>query len=297
MERREHYDPEDIESLLQERGFDELLDEERAYVLRHLSGRDEYEAMRALLFQVRDDERTHPPLQADPLVKSAVMAAFRAQQRPQWSIWLNSVGALLWPKELSALWRPALALATIALFVVVGVQVTKDGAITSEQGPLAELKEPSKPATDQAASTVNADERLNTTTSGSTSDQEQKVVVVQQHQEEAASAAEAPAPPMMDEAPVAEALADDIQERTAASGDIFKKTESATSVAPTSILEAEPSHIVTDAELARNMSTANATGAVSRTVAAKEKYHVGIVSTGAAMSDSPELLALLNTGW
>ena len=37
MERREHYDPEDIESLLQERGFDELLEEERAYVLRHLT--------------------------------------------------------------------------------------------------------------------------------------------------------------------------------------------------------------------------------------------------------------------
>ena len=48
MERRELYDPEDIESLLQERGYDELLEEERAFVLRHLSGREEYEAMRTL---------------------------------------------------------------------------------------------------------------------------------------------------------------------------------------------------------------------------------------------------------
>ena len=52
MERRELYEPEDIEQLLIERPYDELLEMERAFVLRHLSGRDEYEAMvRAL-----DDE-------------------------------------------------------------------------------------------------------------------------------------------------------------------------------------------------------------------------------------------------
>ncbi|MBK6832337.1 MAG: hypothetical protein IPG92_17090 [Flavobacteriales bacterium] len=99
MERREHYDPEDIESLLQERGFDELLEEERAYVLRHLTGREEYEAMRALLYQVRDDERMHPPIQADADVKNAVMAAFRAQQQPQWRIWLNSLGTCYGPRK------------------------------------------------------------------------------------------------------------------------------------------------------------------------------------------------------
>ena len=45
MEPRELYDPEDIEQLLIERAFDELLEEERAFVLRHLSDRTEATAL------------------------------------------------------------------------------------------------------------------------------------------------------------------------------------------------------------------------------------------------------------
>ena len=77
MELREHYDPEDIENLLQERGFDELLEEERAYVLRHLTGREEYETMRALLNQVRDDGRTRDLISVDDGVRTNVLAALR----------------------------------------------------------------------------------------------------------------------------------------------------------------------------------------------------------------------------
>ena len=112
MERRERYDPEDIESLLSERSFDELLEEERAYVLRHLTDRNEYETMRGLLLHMRTSDREQEPLVAPDSVRSNVINAFRAQQRPKWQIWLNSVGPLLWPKEMSALWRPALAFAS-----------------------------------------------------------------------------------------------------------------------------------------------------------------------------------------
>ena len=42
MERREQYDPDDIEALLMERPFHDLLPEERAFVPRHLSARDAY---------------------------------------------------------------------------------------------------------------------------------------------------------------------------------------------------------------------------------------------------------------
>ena len=45
MERTERYDPEDLEQLMLERSFDELLGEERAFALRHLQGRAEYEQM------------------------------------------------------------------------------------------------------------------------------------------------------------------------------------------------------------------------------------------------------------
>ncbi len=123
MERRELYDPEDIESLLSERSFDELLEEERAYVLRHLSGREEYEAMRSLLLDLRDTERDAEPLEPDADVRDRVLQVFRDQQQPRWRVWLNSVGPMVMPRDLTNLWRPALAFGTLALLVVVGIWV------------------------------------------------------------------------------------------------------------------------------------------------------------------------------
>ena len=79
MERPERYDPEDLEHLMLERGFDELLEEERAYALRHLEGRAEYERMRALLHHVREDKRDHAPMDADPAVREP---AAQPQKRP-----------------------------------------------------------------------------------------------------------------------------------------------------------------------------------------------------------------------
>ncbi|MFN6114492.1 MAG: hypothetical protein ACK46G_12250 [Flavobacteriales bacterium] len=145
MERREQYDPEDIESLLYERSFDELLEEERAYVLRHLSGRAEYEAMRTLLLELRTNDAQAPPLEPLPSVRANVMEAFRAQRQPQWRIWLNSIGGVLVPRELPSLWRPALAFASLALLIVVAVWfIQGDGASTGSA--LAELKEQEAPA-------------------------------------------------------------------------------------------------------------------------------------------------------
>lgn len=134
----ERYQPEDIEALLNERGFDELLAEERAFVLRHLSGRAEYEAMRTLLLRTRDDSTTSRPVEADPEVRTHLVDVFRAEHRPQWRIWLNSVGAWLMPKEPAGLWRPALALGTVAA----AVWFTLNSAhLTEEARPqLAEVK-------------------------------------------------------------------------------------------------------------------------------------------------------------
>jgi len=139
MERRERYDPEDIESLLTERSFDELLEEERAYVLRHLTDKNEYETMRGLLLHMRTGDREQDPLVAPESVRSNVINAFRAQQRPKWQIWLNSVGTLIWPKEMSGMWRPALAFASLAVLITAGVLLVRNyGAHNTE---LAELKD------------------------------------------------------------------------------------------------------------------------------------------------------------
>ncbi|MFN8350647.1 MAG: hypothetical protein U0U25_04200 [Flavobacteriales bacterium] len=121
MERRELYDPEDIEQLLMERGFDELLPEERAFVLRHLDGAAEYERMRALLLNVAQDDADTDPADADPHVRAHVLEVFREQKRPQYTIWLNSVAAFLVPERPSGYWRPALALTVVAVVTTVAL--------------------------------------------------------------------------------------------------------------------------------------------------------------------------------
>ena len=140
MERRELYEPEDIEQLLIERPYDELLEMERAFVLRHLSGRAEYEAMRALLLNFHDDAARIEPINAESTVRAHVLDVFRAEQQPQWRIWLNSVHVFLVPKEASAMWRPALALGSVALvawLVVIGTRQMEQANVPQ----LAQLKE------------------------------------------------------------------------------------------------------------------------------------------------------------
>ena len=162
MERPERYDPEDLEHLMLERGFDELLEEERAYALRHLENRAEYERMRALLHHVRDDKRDHAPMDADPVVRERVLAAFRVQQRPQWRIWLNSVGGFLLPSRPSMYWRPALALGTVAVLIFASLMIW-NAMEPKENKVLAEVRQemPAPPA----KSAVQEDEVRPATTS------------------------------------------------------------------------------------------------------------------------------------
>lgn len=161
MERRELYEPEDIEQLLFERSYDDLLEEERAFVLRHLSGRAEYEAMRALLLRVHEDEGTATVPDADPVVRDRVLAAFRAEQRPQWRIWLNSIGAAFWPKNAPAFWRPALAFGSVALLVTVGVWGYRNWERQATAPAFAEVRAtPRHKAVPQAPAT-QANERAN----------------------------------------------------------------------------------------------------------------------------------------
>lgn len=147
MERAERYDPEDLERLMLEHSFDELLDEERAYALRHLENRAEYERMRALLHHVREEGRDHAPMDAGPEVRERVLAAFRVQQRPQWRIWLNCVGAFLLPSRPAQYWRPALALGTVAVLVLATL-LTWNTIGPKESKVLAEVKQglPAEPA-------------------------------------------------------------------------------------------------------------------------------------------------------
>lgn len=140
MEPTERYDPEDLEHLMLERRFDELLEEERAFALRHLTGRAEYDRMRSLLLHVREDRTEQGTLDAPPKVREHVLQAFREQQRPQWKIWLNSVGGFLLPERPAQYWRPALAFGMVAVLSSTGVEMW-NSLQHKENKVLAEVKQ------------------------------------------------------------------------------------------------------------------------------------------------------------
>lgn len=299
MDRRERYDPEDIEILMQERSFDELLEEERAYVLRHVSDRAEYEAMRSLLMHMREDARDHDPIEADPAIRANVIQAFRNEQQPQWRIWLNSVGAALFPEEAKAMWRPALALAGLALVVVVSVFVVRQAGVGSVE--LAEVRpekvsgsEQQQNAPEQAAEV----ERENAATAASTGSESKE--------DRDHSGNVAPISPMVAPQPMEAEVS--LAEKTVAAAELMEMEDQAyhsfaeepATVREEVMTESETltrSHVVTVDELSRNMSVANATGKVQ----VKERRAVAMdaipATTSTSMAENPALLELVAAGW
>jgi hypothetical protein len=301
MDRRERYDPEDIEILMQERSFDELLEEERAYVLRHVSDRAEYEAMRSLLMHMRDDARDHDPIEADPAIRANVLQAFRNEQQPQWRIWLNSVGAALFPQEAMAMWRPALALGGLALVVVLSVVLVRQFGSGPQE--LAEIR-PAKTAEQDVPPLGRAeqDEReqeLETEEPSSGISDEQEIAtdavagaVREEFKTDHHVFEDAIAEKAMPPAPTAP--------QTAARTDAMELAETPAMQREEVMTDSETltrSHVVTADELSRNMSVANATGKVQ----AKERKAVAMdaipATTSTSMAENPALLELVAAGW
>ncbi len=252
MERRELYQPEDIEQLLLERSYDELLDEERAFVLQHLNGRSEYEHMRALLLRMHvDDGRIGASLDADPGVRDHLMAVFHAQQQPRWRIWLNSSLVWLAPREAKAMWRPALAFGSLAALVLTFVLVSRSSApdlqelaqvhtMKKEHAPVpqaASAEEP-KPSAPEAPDLAGATRSSETTTATN-----EKVVVAVPEEESA-----------LERAPVATSASADVAEDLAA--DEAAAPPSASPQLEDIAVATPESHEVTKNELFSNMSTA-----------------------------------------
>lgn len=298
MDRRERYDPEDIETLMQERSFDELLEEERAYVLRHVSDRAEYEAMRGLLLHMRDTPQDHGPIEADPAIRGKVMQAFRAQQQPEWRIWLNSVGAWLMPENAFALWRPALAFATLAL--VIGSAVLLMQQVPEPAAELAEIR-PKNAGSEQKLSGPDRELRneeqnqVNAEVSDSEAEPQQSVpsapstiVLKDVLQMDNGYAAVEKSPLSRAESTFENVVTDELQENV--------KLEHA-AVAPDSEIQ-RSSHTVTLEELHSNMSTVNATGRVSAKAAppADAERSEGAKASG-SMAENAQLFELLATGW
>ncbi len=311
MERREQYDPEDIESLLQERSFDELLEEERAYVLRHLSGREEYEQMRALLRHVREDDRRHAPIEADDHVRANVIQAFRAQQQPQWRVWLNSIGGIFTPGEGYAMWRPALALGMLVVLFGIGIWLITGPLAGPTNDQLAEVRrqkaeEPlpvKKPETGdttqvlQREGSANAEmNEVKAEANAASADQQQSETVF-------SNEGSAAFQPTMGSTEIAEDAAKDANVPAELEIEGTAVADDAQFHAP-----ASGSHVVTQEELIMNQSVANATGKVQtqsvETKAARAKAPSSLDGSGrtdATMSRSvaedPQVLELLSAGW
>lgn len=306
MERHERYDPEDIEGLLSERGFDELLPDERAFVLRHLSGREEYERMRALLHYVRPDERDRGTIEPEDRVRANVLEAFRAQQQPQWRIWLNGISLWLAPNSASAspLWRPALAFGSLALLIVAGIVAVRQFDGLGEQAALAEVKQEERAP---APPPVKADEQPTLKPAdGATA----PAISTDQAQQEPSFA---PVPSMVVvEQPTARAEAKEVADGYSAQEDMASESESVkfieampqvttsgsnnTATAPTM-----DSHVVTAAELSRNMSITNTQGEVAARVAAKTRSSKSLAAEpmvqSRSLAEDANILSLVAAGW
>lgn len=317
MERRERYDPEDLEHLLQERDFDELLEEERAFVLRHLSGREEYESMRLLLHAVQRDERDHPPVEADPVVRERVLAVFRAQQRPQWSIWLNSVKAVFWPEKASAFWKPALAFGTVAVVVTTAVIGLRSGP--APENAVAEVRQEQQPAVPAVKNGSEKAEALpSPAPSGAVSDPasgEASSAFTPQEPRPAPTPASADGPTGWAQAAEVEAAAPEAPPMVLA--DVEHEAATGSAMGDSSSRDEQERsftlHTVTADELARNESVANMSGVVSRQLAKdaaktesrakKERARVSEERTaddagGAqASTDATALVGLLRAAW
>ncbi len=312
MERREQYDPEDIESLLQERGFDELLEEERAYVLRHLSGRDEYERMRALLLQVQQDERGYEPLDADIHVREHVLQTFRAQQRPQWQVWLNSVGQLFTPGEGNGLWRPALAIAMVLVLFVAGILLIRGPLGGSAQQELAEVRrqkaEEPLPVKAPVADTVTSSSEgpYNTAL-------EQHDAPAQERSTQAGVAAiERPQNPPPAGMATTREVADDQPVATEKTDGEHSPNADAITFTASAVDEPEVTsapasgYVMTQEDVNANQSMANATGKVRSSSVEpsrlKDKTYLGeaentVAANSRTLANAPQLLDLLSAGW
>lgn len=118
METNFKYDPEDIESLLMHKQFNELFEEEKSFILQHVEGEDEYESLRKTLFELHDAALASDWLEPDPSIKMALMQEFAQEKKGGFRIWLNSLFAM---PEVVWYRRPALQVAFASVIVLVAV--------------------------------------------------------------------------------------------------------------------------------------------------------------------------------
>lgn len=121
MKEQHLYDPEDLESLMMNKSFDELLIAERNFALRHVDDAAMYEAMRSTLLAITEHTAQHKSNVLPPSGKrkEALMEAYRikhsVQKRPAFSLNGFSWFFSYWREKQLA---PMLSIALVVLLVV-----------------------------------------------------------------------------------------------------------------------------------------------------------------------------------
>jgi hypothetical protein len=111
MDDIKKYDPEDIESLLLNKSFDELYPEERTFVLKHMENEVEYDSMRQTLLAVMSSKVDIDTIEPRKGSKETLMAMMVKEDRKGFSIWLNGVVAFLFPPQQQWFRKPGLQFA------------------------------------------------------------------------------------------------------------------------------------------------------------------------------------------
>ncbi|HEU4718410.1 MAG TPA: SprB repeat-containing protein, partial [Bacteroidia bacterium] len=123
MKTGKQYQPEDMEALLAEKAFRELYDEEKKFVLEHLSSENEYEHLRGMLLAIKGgggtSGRGSDDLLPSPRVRHELLEEFEKERKRRALIWWNSAG--LWLRNGLRFDLPVIRIAFASLVLLIGV--------------------------------------------------------------------------------------------------------------------------------------------------------------------------------
>ena len=141
MKKNRTYQPDEIESILLLKKFEELEQEEREFVLHHVESPEEYESLRHTLREILRHDA--PGQMADPpsSIKSNLMAEFVTEKKGGFAVWLNSIFAFPEvPFQRRGMYA-GLALAGIGVIAVVLFMLPGREKQLAQQVPTADRKQ------------------------------------------------------------------------------------------------------------------------------------------------------------
>lgn len=120
MDNEFTYDPEDLERLLSEKSFSQLLPEEKAFVLQYVDDDLEYDSMRDTVESLRELTSKEEAISPKASTKEALMTAFTAKTSANQNEDNEKIGfwTWFWNTNKTILFRPGFQLVSLALVLI-----------------------------------------------------------------------------------------------------------------------------------------------------------------------------------